>query len=89
MAEKKQVDWNAVQRDRDAGMSGAEISKKYVIKAWEIYHHTKPRENPERTNERTNERTKPSIEGQREGREPRGRLQWSGSAAFGRARLAT
>jgi hypothetical protein len=70
MAERKNIDWNAVQRDRDAGMKITEMEKKYGVANPTIYAHTHGKNGAAkaktRTNERTNERTKSPLEGQSE-----------------------
>ncbi len=40
MPKKKDVDWNAVQRDRDEAMPVKEIEKKYGVSNPTIYAHT-------------------------------------------------
>jgi hypothetical protein len=55
------IDWAAVQRDRDAGMPMAQIEKRYGVSGPTIRTHTKASGNgatrfrDKRTNERTNE----------------------------------
>ena len=41
MSKKKDVDWNAVQRDRDEAMPVKEIEKKYGVSNPTIYAHTR------------------------------------------------
>lgn len=40
MPKKNKVDWNAVQRDRDAGVSVAELCEKYDVSNPTIYTRT-------------------------------------------------
>lgn len=41
MARKSNVDWSAAQRDRDGGMSVAEIAKRLGVHVSHVYTHTK------------------------------------------------
>jgi len=41
MGRKLEVDWNAVQRDRDAGARVSELEKKYGVSNASIYLHTR------------------------------------------------
>jgi hypothetical protein len=76
MPARKQIDWAAVQRDRDAGVAVTELEKKYDVSNPTIYARTHGKNGAAkvhfrkigkvRTNERTNERTKSPLEGQSE-----------------------
>ena len=67
MSKGKDIDWNQVQRDRDAGMPIAQLEKKYKVSNPTIYTHThgaaKNGVKARRTNERTNERKARSQNG--------------------------
>lgn len=68
MPKQLDVDWGAVQRDRDAGISVPELVKKYGIGNATIYHHLKS--NGRKRAGGGQKRTPIKIAA-------RGRLQWS------------
>ncbi len=42
VGQKLEVDWDAVQRDRDGGMNRKKIADKYGVPEWQLYAKTKP-----------------------------------------------